>query len=200
MTRITALPPARPDSSPMIDLIQTLKDHYSDDPCYVNYNNILIFYEKGHRRRRLAPDVFVVRGIPKEDRGNYLTWEEGRGPDLMIEVTSTSTRREDERTKRDLYRDVLRVSEYFLFDPPAEYLKPPFQDYRLADRDYAPIGPVAGRLPSEAIYSPALGRWPPTAVERLAEEVAARLAAEAEIERLRREMEALRRPGPNGAG
>ena len=46
----------------------------------------------GNRRRRIAPDVFVVKGVPKGDRLNYLTWEEGKGPDVVIELTSRSTR------------------------------------------------------------------------------------------------------------
>jgi Uma2 family endonuclease len=197
----------------MIDLIQTLQDYYAGDPMAYVSGDLLLFYEEGNRRRHLAPDVFVVLGIPKRLRDNYLMWEEGKGPDFVIEVTSKSTRREDETKKSELYRDVLHVSEYFLFDPLAEYLKPPFQGFRLVDGDYLPIEPVAGRLPSEVtglhleaagrslrLYSPALGRWLPTAGERAAEEAEARRAAEAEVERLRREIEAMRRSGAGGGG
>ena len=35
----------------------------------------------------------------------------------MIEVTSKSTVRVDQRWKFQLYRDVLKVREYFMFDP-----------------------------------------------------------------------------------
>jgi Uma2 family endonuclease len=186
----------------MIDLIRTLEESYRDDPMAYVSGNMLLFYEEGNRRRHLAPDVFVVRGIPKRLRENYLLWEEGKGPDLVIEVTSKSTRREDQEKKRDLYRDVLGVVEYFLFDPLGEYLKPPLQGYRLVDGEYAPIEPVDGRLPSlvtglhlEAagtalrLYRPDLGRWLPTDAERAK-------AAEDEVERLRREVEALRRARP----
>ena len=71
------------------------------------------------------------RGIAKKQRENYLIWEEGKAPDLVIELTSKSTKREDQQKKRELYRDVLRVSEYFLFDPTEDYLKPPLQGFRL---------------------------------------------------------------------
>lgn len=188
----------------MIDLIRTFEAYYRDDPMAYVSGNMLLFYEEGNRRRHLSPDVFVVRGIPKRLRDNYLLWEEGKGPDLVIEVTSKSTRREDRETKRDLYRDVLLVAEYFLFDPLGEYLKPPLQGYRLAGGDYAPIEPVDGRLPSAVtglhleaagaslrLFSPDLGRWLPTDAERVAE-------AEAEVERLRREIEALRRSARPG--
>lgn len=36
--------------------------------------------------------VFVVRGVPKHDRPNYLIWEEGKSLDFVIELTSSSTR------------------------------------------------------------------------------------------------------------
>lgn len=69
----------------------------------------------------------------------------------MIEITSRSTKGEDIDDKFRLYRDMLKVPEYFLFDPHREYLKPPLQGYRLANGNYAPIAPVEGRLPSEVL-------------------------------------------------
>jgi hypothetical protein len=118
---------------------------------------------------------------------------------MIIELTSKSTRKEDLDTKFKLYRDVLKVQEYFLFDPFAEYLKPPLRGFRLTDGEYLPIEPVEGRLPSEVtrlhlerdgtmlrFYDPAAGKWLPT-LEEAREELAA------ENERLRRELELLRR-------
>ena len=176
----------------MFDLIQMLQDHFAADPMVCVSGNLLIFYEPGNKRKHVAPDVFVVRGVPKRERDNYLVWEEGRGPDLIIELTSRSTRHEDQVKKFELYRDVLRVSEYFLFDPRAEYLKPPLQGHRLIDGQYVRIEPVAGRLPSvvlglelEAVgnqlrfYNPATGRYLPTPRETSREAEAARQQAEA---------------------
>jgi Uma2 family endonuclease len=197
----------------MFDLIKSLQDYYAEDPLTYVSGDLLMFYERGNKRRHLAPDVFVVRSVPKHDRLNYLIWEEGKGPDLVIEVTSKSTRKEDVSTKRDLYRDTLQVSEYFLFDPLAEYLKPQLQGFRLVDGEYVPIRAIERRLPSEItglhfeahgnqlrLYNPILGRWLPTPEEKVVaaeaksrEAEAARRAAEAELERLRKELEALRR-------
>ena len=57
-------------------------------------------------------------------RRTFKVWEECKCPDLVIEVTSRKTRTEDTEQKLELYRDVLKVREYFLFDPLEEYLEP----------------------------------------------------------------------------
>ena len=80
----------------------------------------------------MAPDVFVVLGANSADRCTYLLWEEPKAPDFVLEITSCSTRHEDQVIKRDLYRS-LGVREYFLFDPTNDYLKPPLQGLELAE-------------------------------------------------------------------
>jgi Uma2 family endonuclease len=135
----------------MTDLIQTLKDHFAADPMTYVSGNLLLYYVEGNSRKHVAPDVFVVHGVKNQDRDNYLVWEEGKGPDMVIELTSKSTRREDRKTKKVLFRDVLKVPEYYQFDPTEDYLKPPLQGFRLIEGDYVPIEPVAGRLPSQVL-------------------------------------------------
>ena len=140
----------------MVDLIETLQDRYQDDPNTYVTGNLLLFYEEGNRRKHISPDVFLVRGVPKiPPRDNYLLWEEGKGPDVVIELTSRTTRKEDREKKFEIYRDLLKVREYFLFDPSANWLIPPLQGYRLAGADYTPIKMVRAHfLPSEI-----LGLW-----------------------------------------
>jgi Uma2 family endonuclease len=197
----------------MVDVIQMLKDHFADERDVYVSGNLLMFYVEGDRRKHISPDVFMVRGVEKKDRDHYLIWKEGKAPNAVIEITSKSTRREDQRKKKELYRAVLQVPEYFQFDPTEDYLDPPLQGLRLIDGIYLPIEPVNGRLPSEALglhlerdgkrlrlFNPATGARLPTAAERI--ELAERLADAAGIsrrllveenERLRREIEALRR-------
>ncbi len=183
----------------MVRLIETLKHYYAAEQRVYVSGNLLLFYERGDRRRHVSPDVFVVKGVPKHDRPNYLTWEEGKGPGVVIEMTSSSTRGEDVETKFQLYQNTLRVPEYFLFDPLGDYLDPPLRGYRLRRGRYAAIRPAEGRLPSQVLgldlerhgrdlrlYDRAADEWLPTPEERLA-------AAEAEAERLRREVAELRR-------
>lgn len=190
----------------MVALIETLKIFFAQHPLVYVSGNLLVFYVPNDKRRHLSPDVFVVFGVPKGDRLNYLTWEEGKGIDLVIELTLSSTRIVDVKRKFQLYQDVLKVKEYFLFDPYQDYLKPPLQGYRLRRGGYAPIRLVKGRLPSKVLglhlekndkelrlYNPATKYWLPTMQELVAREAAARQRAEAEIERLRRELDDLRR-------
>ena len=193
------------------DLIETLKVHYAADPMVYVSGNLLLYYVEGNKHKHVSPDVFVVRGIARQLRDYYLMWDEGRGPDIVIELTSKSTRAEDVKTKMSLYRDVLQVPEYFLFDPRQEYLTPSMQGYRLVDGLCEQIGSVAGRLPSEVLglhlervgtelrlYDPAAARRLPTNLESAEAESRRAGQAEAENAQLRRELETLRRPGNNG--
>ena len=102
---------------------------------YVGMNNFL-YYERGNPRAVVAPDVYVVVGAPAHPpRDTYMLWNEPKGPDFVLEVTSASTRRDDERRKRAVYA-ALGVREYFLYDPRAEWLTPPLQGFRLHEGEY----------------------------------------------------------------
>lgn len=192
----------------MLETISGLDLWFETDPnVYVSGNNLL-YYVRGDKRKHISPDVYVVKGIPKRLRDYYLLWLEGKGPDCVIEMTSKSTKKQDLEKKFELYRDLLRVQEYFLFDPHAEYLKPPLQGYRLFAGEYARIEPVAGRLPSEVtglhleqsgsylrLYDPRTAKWLPTPkefVQAAREAEAARQKAEGELDQLRRELTELR--------
>src|SRR4051794_12202671 len=98
-------------------LIAILKAFYQAQPRVYVSGNLLLFYQRGNKRRHVSPDVFVVKGVAKGDRPNYLPWEEGKGPDIVIELTSSSPRKEDLNKKFNLYQNTLKVKEYFLFDP-----------------------------------------------------------------------------------
>ncbi len=182
----------------LIDAIQVLRDWFAGEPnVYVN-GNMLLYYEEGNPRKHVSPDLLVALGIRKEPkRDYYLVWKEGKAPDFILEITSKTTRREDEKKKRVLYRDVLKVPEYFLFDPRAEYLDPPLQGFRLIGGEYVRIEPIAGRSPSEVLglhlerEGQHLRLFDPIKGERLLTRLEARDAAErrADEERQRADQE-----------
>ncbi|MDE0453439.1 MAG: Uma2 family endonuclease [Gammaproteobacteria bacterium] len=111
-----------------------LKVRYADTPDVYVGANMLVYDEPGNPRRHLAPDVFVVFGVPNHRRDLFKIWEE-KPPSFVLEVTSKSTRREDMRTKRQRYA-AWGVQEYFLYDPRSEYLAPPFQGLTLREGVY----------------------------------------------------------------
>ena len=171
---------------------------------------MMMYYVRGDKRKHVSPDVFVSRGVPDVVRKYYLVWEEPRGPEFVIELSSKSTRKVDLTKKFALYRDVLGVEEYFLYDPLYEYLDPPLRGFRRRGDEFVPIEPVDGRLPSEVIglhledggandlrlHDPATGLWLPTWEEveagwvdvkaRLGEQDAELRRAEEEVRRLHR--------------
>ena len=127
----------------MVDVADTLElwfSRHGRDDVYVGSNNFL-YYERGNLRAVVAPDVYVVVGAPAGLRDTYMLWNEPKGPDFVLEVTSASTRGNDERRKREVYAS-LGVSEYFLYDPRAEYLAPPLQGFRLHEGEYRALPAV----------------------------------------------------------
>ena len=84
----------------------------------------------------------MVFGVPDHRRRTYLLWQEGKAPDFVMEVSSPSTWRADQGSKRDTYAK-MGVPEYWLHDPTGDYLAPRLQGFRLVDGQYAPI-PVRG--------------------------------------------------------
>ena len=104
------------------------------DDVYVSAD-LLIYYEEGDPRVSIVPDVFVVFGVEDRKRGNYKVWEEGKGPDFVLEVASPNTWREDVERKPGVYAG-LGVREYFLYDPTGEHYSPRLRGYRLEDGEY----------------------------------------------------------------
>lgn len=90
------------------------------------------------KRRMLAPDVFVIFGVPKRQRLSYVVWEEGKAPDFVLEILSASTWRRDTVDKKAIYQ-AMGVREYWLLDPVGPFLNPPLIGYRLTREDYVRI-------------------------------------------------------------
>lgn len=191
----------------MIDAILVLAKHFAKRPDVYVSGNMLLYYVEGEPRKCVAPDVFVVVGASRdEDRDTYLLWREPKAPDFVLEVTSKSTRRNDQVTKRTLYES-LGVAEYFLYDPRAEYLNPPLQGFRLHRGRYVPLEVTWPADGAPTLHSEVLGlslhlrgqalrlHDPATGKDFLTpmEEAAARKAVEAENARLRARIRELER-------
>jgi Uma2 family endonuclease len=98
-----------------------------------------------------GPDVFFVDRVEpkKEQRKAWVSWEEdGRLPDLIVELLSPSTAHIDRTKKKDLYARTFRTRNYLLYDLDTASL----EGFRLAGDLYQPIQPDRqGRLRSDVL-------------------------------------------------
>lgn len=93
---------------------------------------------------RLAPDVFVIFGVPNRKRDSYVTYDEGKPPDFVLEVLSGSTWRRDMGAKKTIY-ERMGVQEYWILDPVDAYIDPPpLRGFRRIGDHYEPIDPMPG--------------------------------------------------------
>ncbi|MGH9838096.1 MAG: Uma2 family endonuclease [Blastocatellia bacterium] len=201
-----------PHIQQIIDLRSSLRDFFRNTKQVYVGSNLLLYYVEGDPGKCVAPDVFVVRGVGKQSRRTYKLWEEKRAPNVVIEVSSRKTKKEDLGWKKQLYA-WLDVKEYFIFDP--EYkLKPPFRAFRLRGRDYVEEAVTGGRARSDELklelvntgkdlrlFDPKTGRFlltPEENADARREAEGRADNAEAEIQRLLAELAQLKKEPANG--
>ncbi len=98
--------------------------------------NLLWYPVQGNNGIRTAPDIFVVFGRPKGDRGSYLQWQESNiAPQVTFEVLSPGNRAGDLIIKFQFF-ERYGVEEYCLWDPDNA-------DLRGWIRDGATLRPIA---------------------------------------------------------
>jgi Uma2 family endonuclease len=124
----------------MVALIHRLQHHFAGQMVYVS-GNLLLYYEQGNPYRSVAPDCFVVQGVEPHFRRVYKLWEEGQAPQVVFEVSSKSTQKEDLGKKMTLYAQ-LGVQEYFIYDPTGEYLDPTLLAFQRAGEGFLPMQPL----------------------------------------------------------
>ncbi len=134
----------------MAELIAELETYFEHAPDVYVSGNLLIYYVQGNPKKRVAPDVFVVRGVPKHKRRIYKLWEEGHAPSCVIEVSSRGTILNDANKKATLYAS-WGVQEYFLYDPEYDWLPEGLAAHRLVDGVYEDIEIKDGVAHSEVL-------------------------------------------------
>jgi Uma2 family endonuclease len=100
--------------------------------------NQYLYYEQGNSNKRVAPDVFVIFDVEPGGRDNYKIWEEGSVPSVTFEMTSPSTKKEDDGPKKQLYAQI-GIQEYWQFDPKGEWITEQLRGYQLMRGQYQPI-------------------------------------------------------------
>ncbi len=186
----------------MIDLRFALRNFFRDDPQTYVAGNLLMYYVEGDPRKSKAPDVFVARGVSKEPpRKIWKVWEEGKAPDVVIELSSRRTWEEDLQKKWRVYEDI-GVREYYVFDPWYEYLSRPLLAYRREGGELISVAVIEGAVQSNVLglelvdtgatlrlRHPQTGEFLPTEEEEVARAEHEAKRAEREAERAEREAE-----------
>jgi len=137
----------------MIVLIESLEFAWRErSDFYVGGNMFLYFSEVQAKNNDFrGPDVFVVTNTSRRERRAWVVWEEdGKAPDVIIELLSDKTEAVDRGEKMRIYARSLKVGEYFLYDPFSHV----FEGYDLDPRRqaYVPKTPLAsGQLRCEQL-------------------------------------------------
>ena len=181
----------------MIDCMDIMRRHFREVPDVFIGGNMFLYYEEGNPRKNISPDVFMVHGVSEKDIRTYKTWEQPPTLDFVLEVASPSTFENDLTVKKEIYAKILRVKEYYIYDPYHES-EPFLIGFRLVGEAYQEIPFVDERLSSGVLslelgeyegvlrlYNPLTGTWLETSRERADK-------AEAELAKVRAELKRLR--------
>jgi Uma2 family endonuclease len=128
------------------------------DNGYVG-GNMFVYYSSSQLKNQdfKGPDFFAVLDVPKAERKCWVLWEEGKSPDVVIELLSESTAEQDKTKKKLVYQNQMRVPEYFWYDP---FDPDDWRGFRLVGGVYQDMElDVNDRYISEKLGL-ALVRWP----------------------------------------
>jgi Uma2 family endonuclease len=136
-------------------LIDSVHAHWRDRSDYFAGGNMFIYFSLDQVRNRdyRGPDVFIVKDVDgTRDRAAWIVWEEdGRYPNVIVELSSPSTIAVDLDAKKRLYEKTFLTPEYFCYDPISQQL----WGWRLVGDVYTPV--VADQ--DESLWSEQLGLW-----------------------------------------
>ena len=115
------------DGQPMADntvqfrwimmLYHNLSWLFAENPEVFVAGDLLWYPVEGDNKTRQAPDVMVVFGVKKGDRGSYQQWKEkGIAPQVVFEIRSRGNR-QGELDRKLLFYERYGVEEYYLYDP-----------------------------------------------------------------------------------
>ena len=107
------------------------------DDFYVS-GNLTVYYSPHQLKSEdfRGPDFFVVLNTTPQPRKSWVVWEEnGKYPNVIIEILSPKTADTDKGFKFQLYQDTFRTYDYFWFDP--DSLE--FVGFHLVDGKYQPL-------------------------------------------------------------
>lgn len=123
-------------------LLQCLEAWWRDRQDFYACGNLTVYYSPRQRKSEQfrGPDFFVVLGTERKPRKSWVVWEEnGKYPNVIVEILSRATADTDRGLKKQIYQDIFRTPEYFWFDP--EHLE--FKGFQLVGGVYQELQPNA---------------------------------------------------------
>ncbi|MDJ0662426.1 MAG: Uma2 family endonuclease [Crocosphaera sp.] len=125
----------------IIVLLKSLEWVWQDREDYFAAGNLTIYYSPNQKKSEFfrGPDFFVVLGTTRnQNRRSWVVWEEeGKYPNVIVEILSESTAQTDREEKKEIYQDTFRTPDYFWFDP----YTLEFKGFTLISGSYQPIEP-----------------------------------------------------------
>ena len=125
----------------MLLLISCLEWLWKDRQDFYCAGNLTVYYSPRQRKSEQfrGPDFFVVLGTERKSRKSWVVWEEdGKYPNMIVELLSSSTAETDRGLKKQIYQDIFRTPDYFWFDP----VSLEFQGFELVSGQYQPLQPT----------------------------------------------------------
>jgi Uma2 family endonuclease len=122
----------------IILLLTCLEWLWKDKNDFYAAGNLTIYYSPRQLKSEFfrGPDFFVVLGCDRKTRKSWVVWEEdGKYPNLILEILSDSTAKTDRGLKKQIYQDTFRTPDYFWFDPYTQE----FAGFHLVDGEYQPL-------------------------------------------------------------
>lgn len=102
-------------------LINSIEQEFIERDDFFVGGNMFIYYSTAQVKNKdfRGPDFFLVLDTYRDNsRKAWVTWNEnGRYPDVIIELMSPSTAKVDREEKKELYQKVFKTREYYIYDP-----------------------------------------------------------------------------------
>ncbi|MEM8639164.1 MAG: Uma2 family endonuclease [Cyanobacteria bacterium P01_G01_bin.54] len=137
-------------------LIAGIHEVFATRNDYFAGGNMFIYYSLNQIKNRdfRGPDFFVVLDVDgQKERQGWVLWEEeGRYPDVIVELMSPSTAAVDVGLKKTLYGQTFHTRNYFVYDP---FDASSLQGWQLQRGAYQALQPN----PTGQLWCATLGLW-----------------------------------------
>lgn len=101
-------------------LIQSINWLWQNRNDFYASGNLTVYYSSRQPKSEdlKGPDFFVVLGTYRAARKSWVVWQEdGKYPNVIVELLSDLTAATDKNLKKQIYQDIFRTPDYFWFDP-----------------------------------------------------------------------------------